>query len=922
MSEVGLTADVFASPPKEGPQCTRKRVWLALLTALAIPVGFSVHASAAQAAQRSIQVKLTNNSDSALTLTKAQLDHGCWASCGSPPFCPKNGAPKEPPPTIAIGAFVEFESESCGIATGTEFHVAYKLANGTEMEMHYDVPFCSNILCEVNPECEESTPAGYEFKHQGCESAHVVLTVSFGCDSTGCDGIPNAWKENGVTINPKTGKPAGLGEPGEFINLPAMGVSLERPNVLIQMDWMQETEGKKRNQQLEQANIDRVIKAFNEDPVTYPGAKRPGITLIVDNGPESTITPGGAKWGTLSRAKAITWEEFFLTGSRAAGFNSEAFQKLLEKNFTPTGRVPIFHYVAAVANLSAEGGCTSGLTPNAGTKKGFGFIVSLGGLRKPGEPCWENEVGSPNQQTGTFMHELGHTLGLLHGGEDSVNNKPNYPSVMNYLFQFPGVLRNEARVFDYSREPEPSLEEKTLTEAAGINLGANPLKYGIGWICPKGNAESTSKLAEVDWNCDKEIDSGTGFIVNGNGGREAEGKEGEPEIQRELTGTATSDWGRIDFHTGGVGTGAAAENEVVVDPVVPGHEITPEIAAQMRTQPNISYTGARGGHYHDPVTASAKLVDPTTKSSPVVGASMVFKLGASASDGCTAKTDSSGVASCSITPTQEAGKYQVIASFAGDSNYQPASDEQSFTITPEETTISYTGPTVILAGGTVATLTAKLLEDGSADNDGDGGSPAPVPAELVTLTLGLQSCSGVTDTSGNVSCTIPSVNVPLGPEIVEAVFAEDSFYSSSAASDPAIVFAFPTRGAFTLGDQTVASASAATKLTWWADTWSGLNRLSGGVAPAAFKGFAGDISLPTSTPPSQCGSNWTTTSGDSPPPTTSVPSYMGVVVTGLVRRSGGTISGNAARIVVVKTEPGYAPDPGDHGSGTIVATYC
>jgi hypothetical protein len=219
-------------------------------------------------------------------------------------------------------------------------------------------------------------------------------------------------------------------------------------------------------------------------------------------------------------------------------------------------------------------------------------------------------------------------------------------------------------------------------------------------------------------------------------------------------------------------------------------------------------------------------------------------------------------------------------------------------------------------------LTAKLLEDGSADNDRDGGSPAPVPAELVTLTLGLQSCSGITNTSGNVSCTIPSVNVPLGPEIVEAVFAGDSFYSPSATSDTATVFAFPSRGAFTLGDQTVASASAGTKLTWWADTWSGANSLSGGPAPSAFKGFAGNISLPTSTPPSQCGSNWTTSGGDSPPPTGSVPSYMGVVVTRGVNRAGSTISGNAVKIVVVKTEPGYAPDPGDHGTGTIVATYC
>ena len=39
---------------------------------------------------------------------------------------------------------------------------------------------------------------------------------------------------------------------------------------------------------------------------------------------------------------------------------------------------------------------------------------------------WSDEFAT------TFMHELGHTLGLRHGGGDHVNWKPNYLSVMNY----------------------------------------------------------------------------------------------------------------------------------------------------------------------------------------------------------------------------------------------------------------------------------------------------------------------------------------------------------------------------------------------------------------------------------------------------------------------------------------------------------
>jgi hypothetical protein len=49
---------------------------------------------------------------------------------------------------------------------------------------------------------------------------------------------------------------------------------------------------------------------------------------------------------------------------------------------------------------------------------------------------------------------------------------------------------------------------------------------------------------------------------------------------------------------------------------------------------------------------------------------------------------------------------------------------------------------------------------------------------------------------------------------------------------------------------------------------------------------------------------------------------MGVLVSSSLTSSGSTISGNTAHIVVVKTEPGYASDPGHPGMGTVVASYC
>jgi hypothetical protein len=148
------------------------------------------------------------------------------------------------------------------------------------------------------------------------------------------------------------------------------------------------------------------------------------------------------------------------------------------------------------------------------------------------------------------------------------------------------------------------------------------------------------------------------------------------------------------------------------------------------------------------------------------------------------------------------------------------------------------------------------------------------------------------------------------------VFSGSTYYLPSAdTSRTAVVFAFPSRGDFVLGDATDLSAT----VTWWSSDWSPLNRLTGGVATTAFKGFAG--ALTPSSPPA-CGGSWTTRPGNSPPPVGSIPSYMGVLVSSTITASGSVISGNTPKIVVVKTNPGYSPSPGHDGTGTYVATYC
>ena len=119
---------------------------------------------------------------------------------------------------------------------------------------------------------------------------------------------------------------------------------------------------------------------------------------------------------------------------------------------------------------------------------------------------------------------------------------------------------------------------------------------------------------------------------------------------------------------------------------------------------------------------------------------------------------------------------------------------------------------------------------------------------------------------------------------------------------------------FVIGDGNSANG---TDVTFWGAQWWKLNTLSGGVAPASFKGFALTPAIPS------CGTNWTTGPGNSPPPPTGpLPAFIGVIVTSSATQSGSQISGDTVHMVVVETNPGYSNNPGHPGTGTVVAQIC
>lgn len=114
------------------------------------------------------------------------------------------------------------------------------------------------------------------------------------------------------------------------------------------------------------------------------------------------------------------------------------------------------------------------------------------------------------------MHELGHNLGLFHGGSgigccgeyQTDNLKPNYVSVMNYAYSSyltPIITASTQTAsgywyrVDYSDEVLSPLDERNLSEPAGIGPTRHPSDY-IEWCCHIAGFQTAD--GPFDWNLD------------------------------------------------------------------------------------------------------------------------------------------------------------------------------------------------------------------------------------------------------------------------------------------------------------------------------------------------------------------------------------------------------------------------------------
>lgn len=366
-------------------------------------------------------------------------------------------------------------------------------------------------------------------------------------EDTDEDGIPDDWERNGLDID----------EDGTIdVNLEELGAEVGRKDLFVEIDFM-------KGEELDQKQIEKVVDEFMEHD----------IWLHVDAGPDSVDFTTGKKWGGLSRSDTVDAMEMVLEADEGGETSSDGtpvqylWETYVNENFTFERRPFFRHCLVAKDIITVEKNDDGELERS-----------SISGISSdiPGQCImiagWLDDWGTPYDEYApaiTFMHELGHTLGLVHGGDDEVNYKPNFLSVMNYSFQLYGFSNTDN--FSYSEEVLPSIYENDIDESQGIDPLAEyrGTEIGTRWYLNETQEDGLPHEGYAPI-------AGRAIDFNGNGMI-------EDSIQLDLNGDGkltelncpTTEWALLKFRGGSIGDLGAAKPDSQIQIAVDPAELNP-----------------------------------------------------------------------------------------------------------------------------------------------------------------------------------------------------------------------------------------------------------------------------------------------------------------------------------------------------------
>ena len=426
-----------------------------------------------------------------------------------------------------------------------------------------------------------------------------------GLTDNDADGLCDDWEKEGLDYN-------GDGVVDLPLNHPPYDADPGRKDVYVEVDFMES--GRDHGHAPDRGALQDVVDVFAAAPVD--GGK--GIALHLSPGPGGLIDEAVPEIETIRFASEGPGplDDFNDIKLGERGVACDGHLGTVAERGAPNcaelvGAKKLTFRYAVFGH--AHRGTVSGLSEIGGDD----FIVTLGkwtdtsiangggGLGNTGQSCVTLAACRRVVEAGTFMHELGHTLGLRHGGDDGISYKPNYLSVMNYTLQTAGVV--SGRPLDFSRWKLPTLSESALSDADGIGGQRPPADLAARFPdtaftsfdaaddqCKWADASTTGA---VDWNF-----NGT-FNTVPAGINDPDAKDCQVSTGETLTGF--DDWANLDYlfrDSLSFGDGAS-------DPEPPPDELTGEQVTEMAERADFDGDGHSNAHDVCPATPNPDQAD-------------------------------------------------------------------------------------------------------------------------------------------------------------------------------------------------------------------------------------------------------------------------------------------------------------------------
>jgi len=238
-----------------------------------------------------------------------------------------------------------------------------------------------------------------------------------------------------------------------------------------------------------------------------------------------------------------------------------------------------------------------------------------------------------------------------------------------------------------------------------------------------------------------------------------------------------------------------------------------------------------------------------------------------------------------------------------------------FTVVVADAPLIASGRTIVAPNPVGATVASFVDTDPTNTSTDPAQDPGDYSATIQWGDGGSSAGTIVPNGTGfDVTGTHTYAASGLGPQTL-SIHICDVGGACADATSRLTVFELLDQGGFVIGDD---SSATGAHVTFWGAQWHKANSLSGGGAPASFKGFASA----TSPEPVPCNGTFTAGPGNSANFDGQLPSFMGVIVSSSITKHGSSISGNVVHIVVVQTGGGTVSNPGHAGTGTEITQFC